>query len=236
MDICAQGMPGVVTPILTSELLGRIYQLNLDYLELLIAEHASAALGGVRFLPNRVSDALCKSSHEGRQKIANTAISLYSLGFEDQDFWRTALRFDDQPIDGRYGVPSASLVQSSFCELALLHAWHVAVTQPIAARMVYGMPMPIIDRMAQVRLWQLRRIAVDYPGLLMPRWPSNPCFWSDMIKFAMSGDMRRLHTLQQLGHQLIAIDLQTSADKRGAARERQRNLMTQRLLQSKTQR
>jgi hypothetical protein len=236
MDIRAQGMPGVVTPILTSDLLGRIYQLNLDYLELLMAEHAPAALGGVRFLPDRVLDALCKSSSDARQKIATTAFSLYSLGFEDADFWRSALRLDEQPIDGRYGVLSTSVVQSSFCELALLHAWHVAVTQPIAARMVYGMPTPIIDRMARVRLWQLRRIAVDYPGLLMPRWPANPCFWTDMIKFAMSGDLRRLHTLQQLGHQLIAIDLQSSADKRGAVRERQRNLLTQRLLQAKTPR
>ncbi|HVF18210.1 MAG TPA: hypothetical protein VNA21_14915 [Steroidobacteraceae bacterium] len=236
MDICAHGMPGVVTPILTSELLGRIYQLNLDYLEFLIAEHVSAVPAGMRFLPERVLEDLCKTSHEARQKIATTAISLYSLGFEDQDFWRTALRFDEQPIDGRYGVLSASPMQSSFCELALLHAWHVAVTQPIAARMVYGMPTPIIDRMVRVRLWQLRRVAVDYPGLLMPRWPGNPCFWSDMINFAASGDSRRLHTLQQLGHQLIAIDLQSSADKRGAARERQRNLLTQRLLQSRSQR
>jgi hypothetical protein len=236
MDICAQGLPGVVTPILTSELLGRIYQLNLDYLELMMAAHTSPAAGGMRFLPDRVLDSLCKTTHETRQKIATTAISLYSLGFEDQEFWRTALRFDEQPIDGRYGALSSSVVQSSFCELALLHAWHVAVTQPIAARVVYGMPTAIIDRMARVRLWQLRRIAVDYPGLLMPRWPANPCFWADMIKFAASGDHRRLHTLQQLGHQLIAIDLQSSADKRGAARDRQRNLLTQRLLQSKTQR
>jgi hypothetical protein len=236
MNTCAQGMPGVVTPILTSELLGRIYQLNLDYLELLMAEPARPALGALRALPDRVLDSLCRTSHEARQKIATTAISLYSLGFEDQDFWRTALRSDEQPIDDRYGALSTAVVQSSFCELALLHAWHVAITQPIAARMVYGMPTSIIDRMARVRLWQLRRIAIDYPSLLRPRWPANPCFWSDMIKFATGGDLRRLHTLQQLGHQLIAIDLQTSADKRGAARERQRNLLTQRLLQSKSQR
>jgi hypothetical protein len=233
MNSLTDGFPGVVAPILTADLLGRVYQLNLDYIELLIAEFTCPDLAGMRYLPDRVLEMLRKTSNEARQTLATTAFSLYSLGFEDEEFWRLALRVDPQPIDGRYGVLSAAVVQSSFCELALLHAWHVAVSQPIAARVLYGMPTPIIDRISRARLWQLRRIAVDYPGLLMPRWPANPCFWPEMIKFATLGDLRRLHTLQQLGHQLIAIELQTSGDKRSAARARQCNLLKQRLRRRK---
>jgi hypothetical protein len=233
MDSCTDGFPGVVTPVLTADLLDHVGQLNLDYLDLLVAEYSCPDGSGARDLPERVLEALRKTSQDARQLLAKAAFSLYSLGFEDQSFWRSALRADSRPIDGRYGVPAGVVVQSSFCEIALLHAWHVAVSQPIAARVLYGMPPPLIEQLSRARLWQLRRIALDYPGLLMPRWPANPCFWPEMIRFAATGDLRRLHTLQQLGHQLIAIDLQTSVGKRCAGRERQHNLLRQRLRRPK---
>ena len=236
MHTRTDALPGVVTPILTADLLGRIHQLNFDYLELLAADGTSPIATGPRCLPDRVIESLRNASTDTRQQIAASSFALYSLGFEDQEFWRTALRFDEQPLDGRYATMSSTTVHASFCELALLHAWHVALTQPIAARMIYAMPTPIIERIARAKLWQLRRIAVDHPAVLMPRWPTNPCFWPEMIKFAASGDTRRLHALQQLGHQLIAIDLQTSTEKRSPVRERQRNLLLQRLLESKAMR
>ena len=228
MTSTLDGMLGSSSPVLSPDLLGRLYDLNLDYLDLVIAEQ-SAPTTGLRYLPDRVAEALAQCSSESRQALATATFSLYSLGFEDQHFWRSALRMGEQPIDARYGVLGSAVVQSAFCEIALLHAWHIAVMQPIAARVVYGMPTAIIDRMSLVQLWQLKRIAADYPGLLMPRWPSNPCFWPDMIKFARAGDLRRLTTVQQLGHQLIAVELQASAAPRSAARQRQRNLLLQRL-------
>jgi hypothetical protein len=233
MDLLTDGSPGVVVPVLTADLLARVHQLNSDYLELLILEFTCPAIGGMRYLPDRVMESLRTTSPEVRQRLATTAYSLYSLGFEDEQFWRSALQVYQQPIDDRYGVLSSAVVQSSFCELALLHAWHVAVSQPMAARVLYGMPPAIIERLSRARLWQLRRIAVDNPGLLMPRWPANPCFWPEMIKFAALNDARRLHTLQQLGHQLLAIDLQSGSEKNNAARQRQRNLLKQRLHRSR---
>jgi hypothetical protein len=223
------GLPGTSSPILTTDLLGRLCDLNLDYLELVIAERVGAGASGIPCLSERLLDELAECSLESRQALAAAAFSLYSLGFEDQQFWRTALHTGEQPIDARYRVLSSTVMRTAFCEIALVHAWHVAVMQPLAARVVYGMPTAIIDRMALVRLWQLKRIAADYPGLLMPRWPSNPCFWPDMIKFARAGDLRRLGTVQQLGHQLIAVELQAHAAPSSAARQRHRNLMLQRL-------
>ena len=224
MDSYTDGIPGVVAPVLTAELLQCIRDLNDDYLELLVAEGTRA--GSSSHLPDRVRDELRKSSRQARQQIAKAAYSLYSLGFEDQQFWRSALRTEPRSFAERYG---GVVTPSSFIELALYHAWHVAVSNPIAARVVYGMSAPIIECVAHASLWQLRRVAVEYPELLMPRWPTNPCFWPEVIKFATAGDLRRLHTLQQLGHQLIAIDLQTSMNLRSATRERQRNLLRQRL-------
>lgn len=234
MSSKSNGLADMRRPILTNDLLGRLYALNLDYLELIIAERAGSSAAGLSHLPERVMDALAKCSAESRQAIASTAFSLYSLGFEDQHFWRSAVHIGQQSIDARYGVLSTLVMQSAFCEIALLHAWHVAVTQPFAARVVYGMSTPIINRMCLIQLWQLKRVATDYPGLLMPRWASNPCFWPDMIKFASAGDWRRLETVQRLGHQLIAVELQESAAPESAARQRQRNLMQQRLQRAKS--
>ena len=218
---------GIGGPIISTELLGHLRELNLDYLDLLLAERGAAH--GIRFLPDRILDELEQCPLDTRRALAATKFSLYSLGFEDQHFWRSALRTGEQRIDARYGVLSSAVMQTAFCEIGLMHAWHVAMTQPYAARVAYGMPPAIIERMAHAQLWQLKRIAADYPGLLMPRWPSNPCFWPEMIKFARAGDLRRLTTIQQLGHQLMAVELQANAAQRSAARQRHRNLLLQRL-------
>lgn len=229
MDSLTDGFPGAAAPVLATDLRERLAALNLDYLELLIAAAASPASGGLQSLPDRVLESLRKADRASLRLLASAAFSLYSLGFEDQEFWRTALRIDASSIDARYGTVSAAVVQSSFCEIALLHAWHVAVSQPLAARLIHGMSATLVASMTNAQFWQLRRIAVDYPGLLMPRWPANPCFWPEMVKFSIAGDTRRLHALQQLGHQLLAIDLLASSDRCGAARQRQHNLLRQRL-------
>jgi hypothetical protein len=223
MNSNTDDISGIVAPVLTAELIHRLRELNEDYLELLITADRSS-----NGLPERIQNELRKSTSDARQRIATAAFSLYSLGFEDQQFWRSALRPESRSLSERY-VCASAVAQSSFIELALFHAWHIAVSQPIAARVVYGMPAPIIESVSHAPLWQLRRIAIEYPGLLMPRWPLNPCFWPEIVRYAKAGDLRRLHTVQQLGHQLIAIDLQTSMDKRSAARERQHNLLRQRL-------
>ena len=140
MDSLTDGFPGAAAPVLAAHLLGRLASLNLDYLELLCTETARPASGGMPYLPERVLASLRKADRASRRLLASAAFSLYSLGFEDQQFWRSALRtdrsVDSQAIDARYGVVSAAVVQSSFCEIALLHAWHVAVTQPFAARVL----------------------------------------------------------------------------------------------------
>ena len=66
----------------------------------------------------------------------------------------------------------------------------------------------VAECIADTPLWQLRRIAVDYAGLLMPRWPTNPCFWPDLVRFAAAVMPRRLATAQLLGSQLIAAELE----------------------------
>ena len=108
--------------------------------------------------------------------------------------------------------------QGAFCELALLHAWHVATCSPLAARMVYAMPEATAHRLAATPLWQVRRIADNHGDLLAPRWPTNPAFWPDLLYFAATGDAQRLGIAQLLGHQLIAAELEYAAARDGGGK------------------
>src|SRR5690606_40793920 len=62
------GLPDGSSQILTHDLLGRLHDLNLDFLELLIAGRATGAVG-MHFLPERIIDALASCSLEARHAL-----------------------------------------------------------------------------------------------------------------------------------------------------------------------
>ncbi len=202
-------------PVLQPALLARIQQLNLDYLELLVAERdATDASTQLQYLPPRQRAALGALSPRGLRALAAMPYSLYSLGFEDENFWSAVCESATSSSSAvqRYARVGDSSAQCSFCELALMHAWHVAGKNTMAARMVYAMPYATARRLINTPLWQIRCIAGSYGELMMPRWPTNPAFWPDLIRFAASNDARRLHTTRLLGIQLIAAELEVSCE------------------------
>lgn len=199
-------------PVLSRSLLARVHEINLDYVELLVGEACLPEPGAqLNYLPDKLLQALSALTPAARSALANAPFTLYSLGFEDSEFWRAATGSSaGTTVHTRYAATPAATVQQRFCELALLHAWHVAASGATAARVLYSMPETTSTRLQSTPLWQLRRIAHDYPGLLMPRWPTNPRFWPDLVHFAAVGDARRLATAQLLGAQLIAAELEAA--------------------------
>jgi hypothetical protein len=204
-----------VAPVLHPAVLARIHQLNLDYLELLVAErdatHASTQL---QYLPPRQRGALSALSPRALRALAAMPYSLYSLGFEDENFWNAVCESATSSSSAvqRYARIGDASAQCSFCELALMEASHVAGKNTMAARMVYAMPYATARRLIDTPLWQIRCIAGRYGELMMPRWPTNPAFWPDLIRFAASNDARRLHATRLLGVQLIAAELEVSCE------------------------
>ncbi|HKE93774.1 MAG TPA: hypothetical protein VKB34_05670 [Povalibacter sp.] len=204
-------------PVLAAPLLERIRQLNRDYIELLLAERLlpAPAFSG-EALPNRLLDALAGLDVQARSALAACAYSLFSPGFDDQRFWTAVLcetataglaSLADESVEARYGALSAAPMQAAFCEVTLFAAWHTAHAHRVAVRFLFGMPAEVAAKFIEAPLWQLRRIAIDYPGLLTPRWPTNPAFWPDLVRFAAAGDTDRLRATQLLGSQLIASEL-----------------------------
>jgi hypothetical protein len=235
MSRTMEGSPGASAPVLSAALLARVHELNLDYVELLISEHASQGCAAqLQHLPARLFPMIASLGVASRRALAATPFTLYSLGFEDEGFWRAACAAQAQPVGQRYSSAGGAWLQGPFCELALLHAWHVATCSPLAARMVYAMPETTAHCLTTTPLWQVRRIAHDHAELLAPRWPTNPAFWPDLVYFAATGDEQRLRTAQMLGHQLIAAELEyvaarSSGGKRASPLWRSPRLRVRRL-------
>nr|WP_298716684.1 hypothetical protein [uncultured Steroidobacter sp.] len=205
------------SPVLEPALLARIHQLNVDYLELLIGERESGAqTTQLQHIPLRERAALAELSPRAIRALAELPYTLYSLGFEGEHFWDAVCLEATPPtspsVVDRYGTVGDSSPQYAFCKLALFHAWHVVAANTMAARVIYAMPYATAQRLACTPLWQLRYIAASYGELMMPRWPTNPAFWPDLIRFAANDDKRRLHTTRLLGTQLIAAELEVACE------------------------
>jgi hypothetical protein len=217
MSAPTEELPGASAPVLSAPLLARIHELNLDYVDLLIAEHAATGADRqIHHLPEKLWSSLAALSRAACVILARSPFTLYSLGFEDESFWASACAATTTPIAQRYARPEPDLVQGSFRELALLTAWHIASTSRLAARVLLAMSDATAQRFSVTPLWRIKRIACEHPALLMPRWPTNPCFWPDLVRFASVNDTRRLATVQLLGSQLIAAELECASGARAA--------------------
>lgn len=211
-------------PVLEPTLLAHIHQLNLDYLELLIAERDTVqGAEQLQHLPPRQRLALAALSPHALRSLAAMPYTLYSLGFEEEHFWdavcANATASTPISVTERYARVGDGSAQYAFCNVALTHAWHVAATNTMAARVIYAMPHVTARRLATTPLWQIKLIAASYGVLMLPRWPTNPAFWPDLIRFASMNDTRRLHTTRLLGTQLISAELEVAcAMSRGDSR------------------
>lgn len=208
--------PGAAAPVLNASLLGRIRELNLDYLDLLASGRSvRSAQGAFELLSESLVAAIAGLTREARFALASTPYTLYSLGFEDRSFWRFASEAAEAQVVERYAGPCESPYEA-FCEAALLFAWHVASSNPLAGRMLFAMGEAAALQLAEAPFWRLRRLAAEHARLLTPRWPTNPAFWPDLVRFAAAKDERRLRTTQLLGCQLIAAELECATDRRHA--------------------
>ncbi len=200
-------------PVLTPQLLSRIHQLNLEYLQLLIDTPEPSLCAHAEAMPVVIRQSLGTLPQSALQMLSIAPYAVYTLGFEDQDFWLATLSgVEPSGAHGLYVADSASSAchlqrHAAFCETIIFFAWHVAVANRLAARVLLGMPAPVIERLQSAPFRKLQQVMRACPWLLMPRWPVNPRFWPDLLRFAALGNAARVRESHLLGSQLIASDL-----------------------------
>jgi hypothetical protein len=198
-------------PVLTPSLLDRIEQLNLEYLQLLLDVPLGGLCAHLDAVPVALLQGLRKLSPAALQMATASPYALYTLGFEDQELWLAMLGVPAAPAglqvaDAAFNGCRLSR-HTAFCESAIFFAWHLAVANPLAARMMCGMPATVIEALQTAKFGTLQSLMRGCPWLLTPRWPANSRFWPDLLKFATASDAQALHYIQLLGSQLIACDL-----------------------------
>jgi hypothetical protein len=212
--LTTDGETGSFAPV-PKRLLRRLAGLNVDYLELLATDplHPESPDHGLQYLPRPVVQQLASLSCEARLALGRCPFALFTLGFGNAGFWTQAVQgAEDATAHSRYCRPvTAGPPSSLFADAVLTFAWHLAMTSRISARLLLGMTDPVADVLKHAPLWHLRRITSDYPDLVMPRWPGNPCFWPDVIRFAARADWTNLANATVLGRQLTAAELDVAA-------------------------
>lgn len=87
---------------------------------------------------------------------------------------------------------------------ALLFAWHLARSHPLAARVTLGMSADCARHVAACRLHDLETLAERGPGWIRPRWERQPQVWRPLLGAAVEDNPARLRQAQLRGLQLLA--------------------------------
>jgi hypothetical protein len=141
-----------------------------------------------------------------RHRAAACPYLLLDAGFADPARWRSA-RTPQQVADASleryvcyFSLPAAAEV----ARLVFIFAWHLARSQPAAARLLLGMPAPSAALIGRYTLRQVQALAEAHPEWLRPRWPTRVQVWRELLAAAASGDSPALERARLRGVTLLA--------------------------------
>ena len=141
---------------------------------------------------------------EPRRRLAAAPYLLADAGFSDEARWRSLQVggvHDQQrklPVSV-FGIQNAA----AFSRRVLVFGWHLARSQPSAARLALGMTPACLSLIAALRLQDIDRIGELHPGWVRPRWESRPEIWRHMVHAALQGNAAALQQSNLRGIQLL---------------------------------
>jgi hypothetical protein len=186
-----------------------LYELNRSWLTLLAF---APRYWVVRVSRNRVPDpvpaSLVTLTPDQRTEIARCPFSLFTARFNDGAYWlgiagNTAVH-EPHPPDGDQALHASRV---SFAELGLFYAWHLARTNPLAARVVLGMTDQTLAAIEALTLTELQRLAFANPELFTPRWPERSAFWLRLLEAIPESSA--LTDIRLTGLQMLAAEMTT---------------------------
>jgi hypothetical protein len=202
------------TTLFPDALLKSLQTLNSEFLMLAVEPQRWSAQRSFG-LRAEILQSIRELTTRGRAAICASNYSLFTLRLCDPWFWRAAMSRDctvGRPIT--QAAAEESTESSDRRELlvldVMLFIWHVAQTAPLAGRLMLGMSDEVHAALTALSLRQMRQLAQSGQIPLVARWPDNPCFWPDLVRFARPGYSRELELTHLQGTQLLAAELATS--------------------------
>lgn len=141
------------------------------------------------------------------RRAAASTVLLVDAGLADARLWSEAIVGavnDRQPptvVPFFTGEGAVALMR-----LVMTQAWHLARSEPAAARLLLGMSAANLGVVGGCTLSRLMRLAETRSEWLRPRWENRPKVWFDLLRTASQGENEALDRLRVRGLQLLAAD------------------------------
>jgi hypothetical protein len=142
-----------------------------------------------------------------RHRAADCPYLLLDAGFADPPRWRACApgQVGDSPplaYAAFFTVPTAGEV----ARLVFTYAWHLARSEPGAARLLLGMLPASAALIGGYTLRQIQALAERRLDWLRPRWPARVEVWRDLLVAAASGEGPALERARLRGLTLLAAE------------------------------
>jgi hypothetical protein len=141
------------------------------------------------------------------RRAAASAVLLVDAGLANAALWSDAIggAVNDRPplfatpfftVDGAVAV----------MRLVMTQAWHLARSEPAAARLLLGVSAANVTVIGGCTLSRLTRLAENHSQWLRPRWENRPGIWCDLLRAAGEGKSETLERMRVRGVQLLAAE------------------------------
>ncbi len=201
-----QARPWRPYTVLSNAVLGPLYELNREYLQTLARTPRQWHVATQERLPDPVCLALMALDPPRRALVARCPFSLFSARFHDDELW---LRLaSPAAVSENEARPEAALGYFvHFAQAALFFAWHLAQSNPAAARVVFGMSPLTLGVFGNLALTRLQQIAREHPDVIVPRWPERTSFWRTLLDTAPRASEQFANQAHLVGLQMLAAEM-----------------------------
>lgn len=195
------------SPVLGTEVLDELYEINRTYLGVLALELPQRA-GNIRILPP-IAALLAQVNAETRESLARCPFSLFSARFHDAAYWQSQVQsaIVREPLQRYLAFHPVHSELAAFTDVALFYAWHLVRSNLAAARILLGMSESTAQAMRTLPLNRIQSLAEEQASLIGLRWADHASFWPSLLDAIRARASDRIEALRLLGIQMIASEV-----------------------------
>ena len=161
--------------VLDERVCDSLTQANLAFLERIVARHLEFPERPVFGLFPTIAAGIAGLDARGRAAAAGCPYTLFSMGFDDAEFWRNVA------LAGRTVGVGSLAEDATFARTAVFLAWHLAHSGEFAAALVLGMTPAVQAAWRTLPLSAIDRAAMAGCTRLEARWGHHHRFWPRLL-------------------------------------------------------